>query len=48
MQSRFGSRIDMVLGDIGILAPAKLPGSLLNEVTTMFMPLINGVKELLP
>ncbi len=40
--------LDMVLGDVGILAPAKLPGSLLTEVTTMFMPLINGIKELLP
>jgi len=40
--------LDMILGDVGILAPAILPGSLLTEVTTMFMPLINGVKELLP
>ncbi len=40
--------LDMVLGDIGIPAPAKLPGSLLTYVTTMFMPLTNGIKELLP
>ena len=36
--------LDMVLGDVGILAPAKIPGSLLPKVTTMFMPLVNGIK----